>query len=135
MLTHRVARVLVALPRAKDERGLSESTQWALVLPTLLAMVLGLVQTGVWLHGRSVAAQAAATAADLRATGAAADAARQAALAIASSGGLNEVTVRTDQAGVGVKVTVTGRVPMFFDFGQATVSGHAVLPVERVTAP
>ena len=62
-----------------NQRGVAESTQWAMLLPILLLLVLGLVQTGVWLYSRTVAAQAAAAVADLRATGPAADdAARQA---------------------------------------------------------
>ncbi|WP_415153283.1 TadE/TadG family type IV pilus assembly protein, partial [Propionicimonas sp.] len=45
---------------------MAESTQWTVLLPTLLLLVLGLVQVGVWLYSRTVAAQAAATVADLR---------------------------------------------------------------------
>lgn len=130
MLTHRVARALVVSPSAKDERGLSESTQWALVLPTLLAVVLGLVQTGVWLHGRTVAAQAAGAAADAAAVGRAAE---PAARAIASRGGLTDVTIRASRGTGTVTVTVSGRVPTFFDLGQGQVSGQAIVPLEQVT--
>ncbi|MEA4944474.1 MAG: TadE/TadG family type IV pilus assembly protein [Propionicimonas sp.] len=118
------------------ERGLVESTQWALVLPALLALVLGLVQTGVWLHGRSVATQAAAAAADLRAqVGGRTAQAEEVARSLAERGGLQQVEVRTSvRAGV-VTVTVAGRAPVFFDIGQSQVVEHAVLPVERVTVP
>lgn len=122
----------VAGPPVKDERGLSESTQWALVLPTLLAVVLGLVQTGVWLYGRTVATQAAGAAADAAAMGRPAE---PAAAAIAGRGGLTEVTIRTSRDTRTVTVTVSGRVPTFFDLGQGQVSGRAIAPVERASRP
>jgi hypothetical protein len=125
---HRVA----GPPRAKDERGLSESTQWAIVLPTLLAILLGLVQTGVWLYGRTVAGQAAGAAADAAAMGLAIE---PAAAAIAGHGGLTEVTVRASRDDGMVMVTVTGRVPTFFDLGQGRVSGQAVVAMEEVSRP
>lgn len=119
-----------------NERGLAESTQWALVLPTLLALVLGLVQVGVWLHGRTVAGQAASAAADLRAAGpGAASGAEQLALAIATRGGLSQVVVGTSQDAGTVTVTVTARVPAFFDLGQGVVTAHAILPLETVRQP
>ncbi|MCW5951436.1 MAG: pilus assembly protein [Propionibacteriaceae bacterium] len=132
MLTHRVASAPATPPSARDQRGLSESTQWALVLPTLLAVLLGLVQTGVWLHGRTVATQAAGAAADAAAMG---HAAEPAAMAIASRGGLTEVTIRTSRDTGTVSVTVSGRVPTFFDLGQGQVSGEAIVGLEQVTRP
>ncbi|MGC3955231.1 MAG: TadE/TadG family type IV pilus assembly protein [Propionicimonas sp.] len=115
-----------------NERGLAESTQWALVLPTLLAVLLGLVQTGVWLHGRTVATQAANAAADAAALGRPVE---PAANAIADRGGLTQVVVRTSRDSRLVTVTVSGRVPTFFDLGQGEVSGRAVVPLEQVTSP
>ena len=117
-----------------SERGLTESTQWALVVPTLLALVLGLVQVGIWLHGRTVVAEAAGAAADLRAAGPAAGVeAERVARAIAARGGLSGVVVTTAQGPTTVTVTVAGRVPAFLDLGQGQVSGYAVLPLERTT--
>ena len=52
-----------------SERGSSESTQWALLIPALMLVVLGTIQAGVWLHGRNVAAQAASAAAEHLAPG------------------------------------------------------------------
>lgn len=119
-----------------NQRGVAESTQWAIVLPTLLLLVLGLVQVGVWLYARTVAAQAAAAVADLRATGPAADdAARRAGQRIATSGGLEQVAIRVDAAGDHLVVTVTGRAPVFLDLGQGRITERAVLPLERVAAP
>ncbi|MGB2766466.1 MAG: TadE/TadG family type IV pilus assembly protein [Propionicimonas sp.] len=119
-----------------NERGLSESTQWAIVMPALLALVLGLVQTGIWLHGRSVASQAAAAAADVRAVGRQFQAEAEAVAAeIAHSGGLTEVTVSTSERHGRVQVTVSGQTQVFFDVGQSRIVEHAVLVEERVTSP
>lgn len=115
-----------------NQRGLAESTQWALVLPTLLAVVLGLVQTGVWLYGRTVAAQAAGAAAEAAAIGAAID---PAATTVATRGGLSEIVTQTSQRDGLVTVIVSGRVPTFFDLGQGQVSGRAVVPLEQVSQP
>lgn len=117
-----------------NQRGVAESTQWAILLPTMLALVLGLVQVGVWLYSRTVAAQAAATVADLRATGPTAeDAAREAGRRVAAAGGLEQVQVGITSDGGHLVVTVTGRAPVFFDVGQGVVTERAVLPLEQVT--
>ncbi|MGB7963129.1 MAG: TadE/TadG family type IV pilus assembly protein [Propionicimonas sp.] len=119
-----------------NERGLAESTQWAIVMPALLGLVLGLVQTGIWLQGRSVASQAAAAAADVRASGAKFQAEAEAiATAIAHHGGLTEVAVSTSQRHGRVQVTVAGRTQVFLDVGQSRVVEHATLPWEQVTSP
>ena len=77
-----------------NQRGVAESTQWAILLPALLLLVLGMVQLGVWLYSRTVASQAAAAVADLRATGPEADdAARRAGRRIATAGGLERVEI------------------------------------------
>jgi Flp pilus assembly protein TadG len=115
-----------------NERGLAESTQWAVILPTLLAVMLGLVQTGVWLHGRTVATQAAGAAADAAAMGLAME---PAAVSIAAQGGLTDIAVRTSRSAGAVTVTVTGRVPTFLDVGQGQVSGQAIVPLEKASEP
>lgn len=119
-----------------NQRGVAESTQWTILLPALLLLVLGLVQVGVWLHSRTVAAQAAATVADLRAAGSAADpAARLAGQRIATAGGLEQVEISVAAGGGHLVVTVSGRAPLFFDVGQGLIVERAVLPLERVTPP
>ena len=119
-----------------NERGLAESTQWAVVMPVTLASLLGLIQTGVWLHGRTVAFEAAATAAALQAADSAPDRlAERAARDLAGRGGLEEVDILTVFGLDTVSVTVTGRVPVFFDVGQGDLREEAVLPLERVSRP
>ena len=117
-----------------NERGLAESTQWAILLPTLLLLVLGMVQLGVWLYSRTVASEAAAVTADVRATGPSAEvAARLAGERVATRGGLHQVEIVVAADNGHLLVTVSGRAPLFFDIGQGLVVEHAVLPLERVT--
>lgn len=119
-----------------NERGLSESTQWAVVTPVALGLVLGLVQLGIWLHGRTVAAEAAGAAADrLAASGSRLGEAEQVARSVAERGGLGQVQLLVDSDGGLVRITVTARTEVFFDIGQSAVSGRAVVPAETVTRP
>lgn len=119
-----------------DERGVSESVQWAVLLPALLLCVLGVLQAGLWVYGMGTARQAAAAAAEAEAVlDAPAGAGRAAADQVAAAGGLEGVQVAVGADAALVDVTVTAQVPLFFDLGQGRVSGHATFPRERVTAP
>jgi hypothetical protein len=113
-----------------NQRGFSESTQWAVLTPAVLLVVLGLVQVGVWLHARTVAGQAAATVADLQAAGA--TDAKSAGERVAAAGGLEEVQITTSINADLLVVTVSGRAPVFFDMGQGHIVEQAVLPVEAL---
>jgi hypothetical protein len=112
-----------------NSRGVSESTQWALLTPLVMLLTLGLVQLGVWLHARTVAGEAAATVADLMAAGSPGAAA--AGERVAGAGGLQQVAVSATRDGELVVVTVTGRVPIFLDIGQGRIAERAVLPAEE----
>lgn len=37
--------------RMRDERGLSESVQHAVIFPVLMLLTLGVIQAGIWIHG------------------------------------------------------------------------------------
>lgn len=124
----------VASPQPVNQRGVAESTQWAILLPTLLLLVLGTVQLGVWLYSRTVASQAAAITADLRVTGPAAEpGARRAGERVAAQGGLQDVQIGVAASEGHLVVTVSGRAPLFFDLGQGLIVERAVLPLEQVT--
>lgn len=112
-----------------NQRGISESTQWALLTPLVMLLTLGLVQLGVWLHARTVASEAAATIADLMAAGS--PGAIAAGLRVAGAAGLQDVAVSSTQASGLVVVTVSGRVPIFLDIGQGQIVERAVLPAEE----
>ena len=118
------------------DRGLADSLQWAMLVPLLMTLVLGTIQTGIWLHGRTVASDAALAGAQTAAWTRAGDAsAREAARRVAGAGGVVAVGVAISRAGGLVTVTVTGRVPTFFDVGQGRLSESVVLPQEEVTRP
>lgn len=120
----------------RDERGLADSTAWALLMPMLLILILGMVSAGVWLHARMGADTAAAAAAD-RAAVYQSDAAeaRRVAIRIAEQAGVADVDVRIEHADGNVIVTVTGSVSLPVDLGLARVSQRAIRPVEEVSRP
>ncbi|MFB9618587.1 TadE/TadG family type IV pilus assembly protein [Brooklawnia cerclae] len=102
-------------PRARGAsgRGLSESVQWAVVMPVVLLALFGLVQGGVWLAGRSAVQQAAMAAAEHAAfAGGNAAQARSVAESVAGGSGLQVETVVVQETGTGVRVDVSARVPV-----------------------
>lgn len=121
---------------APTQRGMSESVQWAVLMPLLLFIVLGLIQGGIWLHGRTVASNAAlATAEQAALLDSSTDEARELGQKIAAQGGLADVQVTVSRSSSEASATVTGRMPTFVDLGQTQVRQQAVRPRERVTRP
>ncbi len=123
------------MPR-RDERGLSESVQFAVVWPVLMLVTLGILQAGLWLHGRNVAQRAAAAAVDTArgSTGSVA-AAHEAATDLARSGGLGDVAVEVVRGATDVTATVTAASPLLLDLGLGRLQERAAAPLERVTPP
>jgi Flp pilus assembly protein TadG len=121
---------------ARDERGLSESVQWAVLWPALMLVTLGIIQAGIFLHGRNVAQRAATAAVDTarRSYGTPADA-QHLAETIASSGGLRNISVRVQRTGTTVSAEVSAHAPMIFDLNLGRINETATAPVERVTQP
>jgi Flp pilus assembly protein TadG len=121
---------------ARDERGLSESVQWAVLWPLLMLLTLGIIQAGIFLHGRNVAQRAATAAADVArgSYGSAADA-EHLGESIASSGGLKSISVRVQRTGTSVTADVSAYPPMIFDLDLGRIDETAVAPLERVTQP
>ena len=119
-----------------NERGVSDSVSWAILTPLLLVTVLGLLQVGLWLHGRTVAGQAAMAGAERAALLGADDAAvRATAMGLAVDGGLTHASVDVNRDAEFVRVRVSGRMPTFFDLGQGQVTVDATRPVERAVRP
>ena len=120
----------------RTARGLTNSVQFAIAMPVLMMLSLGIIQGGVWLHGRNVAAEAANAAADI-ARGYNADdgQARQAANRIADVGGLHGVEVRVERSARVVEVTLSAEAPLIFDIGLGRITETAIAPRERVTTP
>jgi Flp pilus assembly protein TadG len=121
---------------ARDERGLSESVQWAILWPLLMLLTLGIIQAGIFLHGRNVAQRAATAAVDAArgSYGTAADA-QHLAETIASSGGLENISVRVRRTGTTARADVSGNAPTIFDLGLGRITEAASAPLERVTQP
>ncbi len=120
----------------RNERGLSESVQHAVIFPVLMLVTLGVIQAGIWVHGHTVAARAAAAGADIaRGSYGSAAQGRETAARLASAGGLSDVTVDARRGGTQVEVVVNGRAPLMLDLGLATITEQASAPVERATRP
>ena len=125
-----------ARPLRRDARGLSGSVEWSLLVPVLLLCVLGTLQAGLWLYGRTVASHAAiATAEEAALLDAGEAGARALGTAIATRGGLTDLEVLVVVDPTHVRATVRGRMPTFFDLGQTRVSEQATRPREQVTRP
>lgn len=115
---------------------MSDSVQWAILTPAILLTVLGLIQVGIWMHGRTVASNAAiAGAEEASMLGATPARARTVAQIVAADGGLKDVRVTVARTATTARVTVRGRTPSFVNLGQEAVEGGATRPVERVTQP
>jgi Flp pilus assembly protein TadG len=121
--------------QARDERGLSESTQWAVLFSLLMLLTLGIIQTGIHLHGRNVAQRAAIAAVDAArgSFGSITDAA-QVAQGIAQSGGLQGVTVHISRGVTTVSADVSGSPPAILNVANR-IHETASAPLERVSQP
>lgn len=110
------------------------STSFAVVTPVLLLMVFGVIQAGIWWHGRHAAEQAADTATDIaRSYRSATSQARDAGTHVARQAGLTQVVVSIHRTHQQVTVTVTGRTPMPLDLGWGSIAETATAPMERIT--
>lgn len=119
-----------------DERGLSESVQLSVVFPLLMLLTLGIIQGGLWLHGRNVAHRAATAAVDVaRGTYGSPAEARELAMSLAAAGGLRNVTVDVSAGGTQVLVVVRASAPVMLDLGLGGLTETAAAPRERVTQP
>lgn len=120
----------------RTERGITQTAQFALIWPMLLLVSLGIIQAGIWVHGRNVADRAANAAVDVASGtyGSAAEA-QEVAAGIARSGGLTDVQVQVSGGTAIVDVTVTGNAPTLLDLPLGRIQETASAPVERVTRP
>lgn len=123
-------------PLRHDERGLSESVQLSVVFPLLMMLTLGIIQGGLWLHGRNVAHRAATAAVDVaRGTYGSQAEAQDLAMRLATAGGLRNVTVAISVGATEVQVAVQASAPVMLDLGLGRLNETAAAPRERVTQP
>ena len=119
-----------------DERGLSESVQFALVWPVLMLVTLGILQAGIWLHARNVAHRVVTAAVDAaRGSAGSVDEAHQLGMDLARAGGLEDVTLEVSRGPRSVTATVSGEAPVLVDLGLGRVRETVSAPLERVTPP
>lgn len=120
----------------RNERGLSQSVQYAVILPTLMLATLGVIEAGIWIHGHNVAVRAADAAVDVaRGSYGQPAEARDRANKLATAGGLRRVQVSVSRGADRVSVTVSAATPTILDLGLGRISETASAPVERVTQP
>ena len=115
-----------------DERGLSESVQWAVLGAAVIGCLLALIDAGLWLHGRSVAVSAAIDGASVASSWqASAGDGETAARATAAAGGLKNVSVTVVAQASSVDVVIDAEVPSFIGWATPQVHAHATRPKER----
>lgn len=120
----------------RNERGLSESVQFAVVLPLLMLVTLGIIQAGLLLHGRNVVHRAATAASDIASgTYGTETEARGLAESLARAGGLRDVSVDLVRSPTEVRVSVSADAPTLLDIGSGRLRETATAPRERVTNP
>jgi hypothetical protein len=123
-------------PVRADQRGLSSSTQLAVVFPLLMLLTLGIIQSGLWLHARNVAQRAATAAVDVaRGSYGTAGEGEQRARELAAAAGLTDVVVHVDRGPQRVTADVTAHATLVIDLGLGTIEESASGPRERVSTP
>ncbi|MDR1355010.1 MAG: pilus assembly protein [Propionibacteriaceae bacterium] len=116
----------------KQERGLSESVQWALVVPTFILCLLALIEGMFWLNARTVVTEAAFAAAEAQAAyGTSALIASDVASRVVLAGGLSDPQVKLSNGAEWINVDVTARSTGLVGWFPATVTAQATRPKER----
>jgi sensor c-di-GMP phosphodiesterase-like protein len=116
----------------RAERGLT-STELAVVMPVIIALVLVPFQVALWWHARQVAEAAAREGLDAAQVVAATedDGIRAAEWFLDAAGNLTEPDVSVTRTADTVTVDVTGRAPRIIPGLDWQVTAHASGPVER----
>ena len=114
------------------ERGLT-STELAVVIPVLIALILVPFQVALWWHARQVADAAANEAVDAAqvATATQQDGEAAAAWFLDAAGNLTDPQVTVTRTPDTVTVTVTGRAPRLIPGRDWAVTAVASGPIER----
>lgn len=116
----------------RTERGLT-STELAVVMPVIIALVLVPFQVALWWHARQVAEAAAREGLDAAqvVTATEEDGVRAAEWFLDAAGNLTERDVSVTRTADTVTVAVTGRAPRIIPGLDWQVTAHASGPVER----
>jgi hypothetical protein len=124
--------VKVAKRRRKAEDGLT-STELAVIMPVLIALVLVPFQIALWWHADRIADAAAREAVDAAqvATATEEDGIRAAEWFLDSAGNITEPEVTVTRTTETVSVEVTGRAPRLLPGFDWQVTARAAGPIER----
>ena len=118
--------------RRRSEAGLT-STELAVLMPVLIALVLVPFQVALWWHAKQVADGAAREAIDAAqvVTATEADGMRAAQWFLDAAGNITESDVTVTRTADTVTAQVTGRAPRLLPGFDWRVTAYAVGPVER----
>ncbi len=118
--------------RRRSEAGLT-STELAVLMPVLIALVLVPFQVALWWHAKQVADGAAREAIDAAqvVTATEADGMRAARWFLDAAGNITESDVTVTRTADTVTAQVTGRAPRLLPGFDWRVTAYAVGPVER----
>ena len=118
--------------RRRGDDGLA-STELAVIMPVLIALVLVPFQVALWWHAHQIADAAAREALDAAqvATATQDDGIRAAQWFLDAAGNLTEPEVTVTRTADTVSVAVTGRAPRLLPGFDWQVNAHAEGPVER----
>ncbi len=114
-----------------DQRGLSGSLQWALLMPVVLLCLLGSIEWAISARGQSAANEAAWAGAEAVAVIRGSEArARSTALDVARRGGLHKVKADISCSATVCQVTVSGSVPSLIPLTRPPINATVSLPLE-----
>jgi Flp pilus assembly protein TadG len=118
--------------RQRGEAGLT-STEVAVLMPVVIALVLAPFQVGLWWHAKQVADGAARHAVDVAQVEGATEADGEAAAErfLDAAGNLEDPTVTVARGAETVVVEVTGQAPRLLPGFDWQVTARASAPVER----
>jgi len=118
--------------RYTDEKGLT-STELAVLMPVLIALVLVPFQVALWWHANQIADAAAREAVDAAqvVTATADDGMRAAEWFLDAAGNLTDPEVTVTRTADTVTVEVKGRAPRLVPGFDWRVAAHATGPIER----
>lgn len=118
--------------RRRNERGLT-STELAVLMPVLIALVLVPFQVALWWHAHQIADAAAREAVDAAqvATATDDDGVRAAEWFLDAAGNITDAEVTITRTTDSVSVDVTGRAPRLLPGFDWQVAAHASGPIER----
>ena len=118
--------------RFTDEKGLT-STELAVLMPVLIALVLVPLQVALWWHAHQIADAAAREAVDAAqiVTATEDDGMRAAEWFLDAAGNIADAEVTVTRTADSVSVDVTGRAPRLVPGFDWQVAAHATGPIER----